>query len=81
MLINFRRQTISGPVADLESEISTILSSLPGAIDNAIDVEQAAIRFRVFKRQSQGNVQLKPYGNYTIKIIITFIQCAFMMCL
>ena len=42
------------PVTDLDGEISNILSSLPDAIDSAIEVQEAAIRFKVFKRQTQG---------------------------
>jgi len=47
-------QSVLFPVTDLDGEISNILSSLPDAIDNAIEVQEAAIRFKVFKRQTQG---------------------------
>jgi hypothetical protein len=47
-------EPIPFPVTDLDAEISNILSSLPDAIDNAIEVQEAAIRFKVFKRETQG---------------------------
>jgi hypothetical protein len=53
---SYRRQAVSGSAGDLDSEISNILASLPASIDTAIKVEEAAIRFKVFKRQSQGSV-------------------------
>jgi hypothetical protein len=53
MLFYSRRQLPPSP-GDLDRLISSVLTSLPAAIDTAIDVQQAAIRFKVFKRQSQG---------------------------
>ena len=48
---------MTGPAANLDAEISRLLGSIPGTVDKAIEVQQAAVRFKIFKKLSQGNLQ------------------------